>query len=203
MDQPHARAALWSHNPDIAFMIPLALAHAGIAVSVVESAEALLAAGRQDDCAFLIIDCAAVDDAAAHCRLVLPHTALPIHICHPLESFVADLAPLAQGPLVWLPPSWTALPLIEKARALLAQAEIVPVVAAPAPALTPSLLTERQRQVQGLVYTHHSNAQIAAQLGIAPRTVKNHIAEGMSRLDLHSRRAFGAAYDPSRAVHDL
>ncbi len=160
-------------------------------VSVVESAEALLAADRQDDCAFLIIDCAAVDDAAAHCRLVLSHTALPVHICHPLESFVADLAPLAQGPLVWLPPSWTALPLIEKARALLAQAEAGPA----APALASSaLLTERQRQVQQLVARGLSTAQIATRLGITKRTAKQHIIDGMSRLDLHTRRAFGEAY---------
>lgn len=39
-----------------------------------------------------------------------------------------------------------------------------------------------------------SNAQIAARMGITKRTAKQHIADGMSRLDLHTRRAFGEAY---------
>jgi len=160
MDHPRVRAALWGHNPDIAYMIPLALARAGIAVSIVDSADALLAAGRQDACAFLIIDCATVDDATAHCCLVLPHTALPVHICHPLESFVNDLLPLAQGPLVWLPPLWTALPLIEKVRALLAQTEAEAALMPPPHAS--SLLTDRQEQVQALVAISLTTAQIAA-----------------------------------------
>lgn len=206
-----ARACLWGQDPDAAHLIPLVLARADIAVSVVDSADALLAADRQGDVAFLIIDCSVGSDALDRCLLVVTHIARPIHICHPRQEFVADLVPLARGPLLWLPLAWTGLFLLDKARILLAQAAVeaetppnravtdrrVPIAVTP-----PSPLTPRERQVQRLVYLHHSNAQIAAQLGIAPHTVKNHIAEGMARLDLHSRRAFGAAYDPSQTVHD-
>ncbi len=58
-----------------------------------------------------------------------------------------------------------------------------PVVASPALAAS-SLLTERQRQVQQLAARGLSTAQIATRLGITKRTAKQHIADGMNRLDL-------------------
>lgn len=198
--------ALWGHNPDVTYFLSLILARAGLTVCVVDSAEAAL----HGDADVIVIDCSVDGDALDHCLSVVTRTTRPVHICHPRQEFVADLTPLARGLLVWLPPAWTGLFLLDKARTLLAQAttdaEVLPNCAAPDPhvpiAAPPTLLTPRERQVQRLVYLHHSNAQIAAQLGIAPHTVKNHITEGMARLDLHSRRAFGAAYAPSQGTNE-
>jgi len=148
-------------------------------------------------------------DALDRCLLVVTRTARPVHICHPRQDFTADLAPLARGPLIWLPPAWTGLFLLDKARVLLAQAE-VEAIAVPTPPqlvanIAPSPLTYRQHQVQGFVAQGLTNAQIAARMGITKRTVKQHIADGMERLGLHTRPTFGAAYDPiqrSKGSHE-
>jgi len=193
-----ARAFLWGQDPDVAHLMPLILARAGIAVSVVDSADALLAADLQGDAAFLIIDCSVGSDALDRCLLVVTRTVRPVHICHPRQDFVADLVPLVRGPLLWLPPAWTGLFLLDKARILLAQAEAkeiaVPAPPRPMASIAPSPLTSRQHQTQRFVAQDLTNDQIAGRMGITKRTVKQHIADGMGRLGLHARRAFGAAY---------
>ncbi len=108
---PVACVALWRDNPDIAFTLPLILGRAGLAVALVDSADALLHAA-DTGAIFLVIDCSQAPDASARCRAVITCTAVPVHICHPSEPFVVALAPVARGPLVWLPPEWTGLPLL-------------------------------------------------------------------------------------------
>ncbi len=187
-------ATLWGHNPDTIYFLPLILTRAGLTVCVVDSAEAAL----HSNTAFLIVDCSVGGDALDRCLLVVTRTDRPVHICHPRQEFVDDLIPLARGPLVWLPVAWTGLFLLDKARTLLAQTETkalaVPAPPQPIVSMLPSPLTARQLQVQRLVAQGLTNAQIAARLGITARTVKQHIADGMARLGLHARHAFGAAY---------
>ena len=59
------------------------------------------------------------------------------------------------------------------------QADITPVDAQP--------LTEREREVLGLVAEGFSNKLIAAQLGISERTVKNHLTYIMIKLRASDR----------------
>ncbi len=120
---PRAYAALWGQDPDATHLIAYILGRADIAVTPVDSAATLLAADRQGDVAFLVIDCSVGGDALDRCLLVITHTARPIHLCHPRQEFVDDLAPLAHGPLLWLPPAWTGIFLLDKARTLLVLAE--------------------------------------------------------------------------------
>jgi DNA-binding CsgD family transcriptional regulator len=53
----------------------------------------------------------------------------------------------------------------------------------------PSLrgVTEREREVVRLLAQGRSTAQIAAQLGISPRTIRNHVQNILCKLHVHSR----------------
>lgn len=50
-----------------------------------------------------------------------------------------------------------------------------------------STLTQREREVLRLVAEGYSNAGVACQLGISPKTVDTHRTRLMDKLDLHSR----------------
>jgi two-component system response regulator NreC len=50
-----------------------------------------------------------------------------------------------------------------------------------------SVLTKRERDVLRLVAQGHSNAEIAARLGISAKTVDTHRTHVMDKLDVHSR----------------
>ena len=47
-------------------------------------------------------------------------------------------------------------------------------------------LTAREREILGLLAAGHQNREVAAQLGISPRTVEVHKARIMEKLDCHS-----------------
>lgn len=53
-------------------------------------------------------------------------------------------------------------------------------------------LTEREREVLRLVARGYDNRQIASELGISPRTVKNHVNALYEKVDVHSRAALVA-----------
>ncbi|MGI8947922.1 MAG: helix-turn-helix transcriptional regulator [Ornithinimicrobium sp.] len=62
------------------------------------------------------------------------------------------------------------------------------------PAVEPPL-TERQRQILGLVRAGMTNQQVAHQLGISPATVRKHLENSYSRLHVQSRvAAVGVAF---------
>jgi DNA-binding CsgD family transcriptional regulator len=62
------------------------------------------------------------------------------------------------------------------------------------PAVEPPL-TERQRQILGLVREGKTNQQVARQLGISPGTVRKHLENSYSRLHVQSRvAAVGLAF---------
>jgi DNA-binding NarL/FixJ family response regulator len=48
-------------------------------------------------------------------------------------------------------------------------------------------LTEREREVLGMVAAGHNNAVIAAQLALAPKTVRNHISSILTKLQVSDR----------------
>ncbi len=53
-------------------------------------------------------------------------------------------------------------------------------------------LTERELEVIKLVALGHENAQIAHQLGVSERTVRNHVANILTKLGYHSRAQIAA-----------
>ena len=61
-------------------------------------------------------------------------------------------------------------------------------------ARTPPVLTERQRQVARALERGLSNEEIAAELGIAPRTVKAHCDSLRRQLGVTRRRLIVPAY---------
>jgi len=72
------------------------------------------------------------------------------------------------------------------------------------PAITPAALielTERERQILGLVARGHSNAEIAERLVISPLTAKTHVRNILRKLDCHDRAALTAlAYETGLVV---
>ena len=77
--------------------------------------------------------------------------------------------------------SWFSQTLIEKL------ANVRNTRSAQAPAVTSAELTTREREVLGLIYQGLADKEIAAQLQLAPNTVRNHVATLYSKLDVHSR----------------
>ncbi len=167
-----ARVTLWRDDPAIAESLRFYAAEAGVRVDVVDTADALRAALPRSDA--LVVDCTTLAGALDRCQAIIPHTALPLLICHPDEGFVDDLRPLVAGELTWLPPEWLGARLRDKLRVLVAPPASAPGVgpdAAPSPRLT-----ERQRAVLALAEDGHSNRVIAARLGLSMNTVKTHLA---------------------------
>jgi DNA-binding NarL/FixJ family response regulator len=48
-------------------------------------------------------------------------------------------------------------------------------------------LTEREREILALLAQHHSNVEIAQRLGLAPKTVRNHVSNIFSKLQVVDR----------------
>jgi DNA-binding CsgD family transcriptional regulator len=54
-------------------------------------------------------------------------------------------------------------------------------------------LTDREREVAGLIAAGHTNRSIAAQLHLSPKTVETHVAHIFAKLGVRSRAAAAAA----------
>lgn len=57
------------------------------------------------------------------------------------------------------------------------------------PAPSPTLLTDREKEVLALLVHGYSNSTIGEHLGISPHTVKNHLRSIFSKLDVSTRTA--------------
>ena len=158
---------------------------------IVASADALLDSVHRRHVEILILDCSAVTDAFDRCHSVLPHTQLPIHICHPDEQFVRDLHPLARGPLYWLPPSWLGVRLFDTLRAQRA-------ARTQEHALLDPPLTRREREVCALILDGKNNSDIARALDISVETVKDHVHNLFAKYGVAKRAAFLVAYNARR-----
>lgn len=190
MTELRVHATIWTDNPDVRVSLSLLLGHVGIAVAVVDTAEAFLAAAaRSAPRDFVIIDCATVADAVDRCLHVVPYISVPIHICHPQHEFVDDLKPLARSALYWLPPAWTGMPLFERVRTLTAH---------PTPTSTTMdalliRLSPREREVAQLLANHETDEQIAADLHVSPSTAKSMVRAIKNKLDVDNRAELRAA----------
>jgi len=167
-----ARVTLWLDDPEIADSLRFYAAEVGLRLDVVETADALRAALPRS--AALVVDCTTPAGALERCQTILPHTALPVFICHPDEGFVADLGAIAGGDVTWLPPEWLGSRMRDKLRLLVAPPAGVSDTRTDA--APPRRLTERQRAVLALAEDGHSNRAIAARLGLSTNTVKTHLA---------------------------
>ncbi|MDP4568374.1 helix-turn-helix transcriptional regulator [Pseudomonas sp. LPH60] len=77
--------------------------------------------------------------------------------------------------------SWFSRTLIEKL------ANVRSPKARDTPGVSSADLTAREREVLGLIYQGLADKEIAAQLRLAPNTVRNHVATLYSKLGVHSR----------------
>jgi len=99
----------------------------------------------------------------------------------PLEQAIAEaLAPVPPAPApVTRPQAAAPLPSDRGATA-------------PAPEQPPAALSQRERQIAALIAAGRTNREIAAELGISPRTADTHISHILSKLGFTSRTQIAA-----------
>jgi len=174
-DRTHV--ALWVHDPALAASVGFHVAQAGLTLALVDTAGALLDVALGS--VALVVDCAAVPDALDRCLAIVPWVTCPVLICHPDEGFVADLRLHTTSELMWLPPAWLGTRLRDKLR-LLDDASVS--AARGSPAHRP--LTEREREVLGLVGAGQTTREIAMHLGLSRSTVKSHKTNALRKLEV-------------------
>ena len=86
--------------------------------------------------------------------------------------------------------------------ALTAQAGSPAVMPAVAPAAI-ERLSPREREVAALIVEGHTNAEIAAALGLAPRTAETHVRNILKKLGVGSRAEIGACLGPGAGVRAI
>jgi len=99
------------------------------------------------------------------------------------DDFVGTIRSVAQGGRV-LPPRMTGTLFSQIARAAVKRGADE--------ALAEVRMTQREREVVGLIATGMSNKEIAMRLSIATDTVKSHVRNIMDKLALHSRLQIAA-----------
>ena len=99
------------------------------------------------------------------------------------DDFVGTIRSVAQGGRV-LPPRMTGTLFSQIARAAVKRGADE--------ALAEVRMTQREREVVGLIATGMSNKEIATRLSIATDTVKSHVRNIMDKLALHSRLQIAA-----------
>jgi len=99
------------------------------------------------------------------------------------DDFVGTIRSVAQGGRV-LPPRMTGTLFSQIARAAVKRGADE--------AIAEVRMTQREREVVGLIATGMSNKEIATRLSIATDTVKSHVRNIMDKLALHSRLQIAA-----------
>lgn len=181
------RATVWEENPDLTALIQTVCALAGAAVTLVSSAEALLAAAMEAHTSdLLVVDCSlALPEDMARCVQMVMQSAVPIYIIHPRPHTVALLRSLARSEVYHVAPDEVGLALLERLRLVRAQV---------APARHPAL-TVREVEVWRLVAQQYHDTQIADTLDISASTVKTMVTRIKEKLGLHHRTDLIAAYE--------
>jgi len=195
-----AHVALWVHDPAIAASIRLHVAQANLTLEVADTAAVLLDAAPRS--VALVLDCVAVPDALDRCLAIVPRVTRPVLICHPDRGFVDDLRPHATAELVWLPPPWLGMRLRDKLRLLSVpvndlaagdgRATLRGALGVGVDAIPLEPLTEREREVLGLVEAGQTTREIAVRLGLSRSTVKTHKANALRKLGLGNGAGLGS-----------
>ena len=181
------RATLWHGSGEAGTLRCVILkdvfAAAGIPLDVVFTHEALLAAAsgsrRAEDRHILIVDRGAGEPSAiGRCIAVIGQTTLPVHIIHPRAEAVHALGAATGRSPVWLPADIAVFTLLDTLLALKARGMAAP-AADDAPRPT---LTAREREVFRFSREGCTAIAIATRLGIAPNTVKTHLANARRKL---------------------
>ncbi len=197
------RAVLWQGSGEDSALVRESLRGlftlAGIAFDVADTREALLATAAQSqrtsDLHIIVIDCYHGEpsdiDRCAGVIAETNQTKPSIHVVHPDEQAVRDLAGIAGRPLGWLPSDFTVPILREKLHALRA-ATIAE--ASQATARTRPVLTPREREVAALIVEGKDNREIEAALHLTKSTVKTHMRTLLRKFEVKTRSAFIARY---------
>lgn len=159
----------------------------GVVLQAHDCASALAIAAANPDIAMVLMDLVMPDAAglSAPETFVARYPGLPVMVVSSSEAAADVRQALALGALGYVPKSANAATLLAAIRLVLSGEVYVPpfvvkAVAQPtAPAGAPggnlAALTERQREVLGLICAEASNKDIAHALGVTEGTVKAHI----------------------------
>lgn len=182
--------AVVDDDPSVLGSVSLVLERAGYKVSTFDAARAFLAAYDSSFPSCLIVDLYMpdMDGLTLQCALRERGVVIPTIFISGSGSIPATVRALKDGALDFLekPFSGPALincvqeAMVEAQRLLEQQAEELLVQRRFAS------LTKREREVMALITQGLSNKQVAAQLSISPRTVENHRARVMQKMQATS-----------------
>jgi FixJ family two-component response regulator len=163
---------------------------AGFAVEAFDSAEAFLARGQYEQVACLVLDVhmPGLDGLALQAQLSARQASLPIVFLTGVGDIPMSVAAMKQGACDFLTKPVDETVLLDAIRQALARqrADIADGLAVNALRARLLLLTPREGEVLRWVIGGALNKQIAAQLGIAEKTVKIHRGRVMEKLAVGS-----------------
>lgn len=195
------RAALWELAPDVAALLSTICVCAGIPLVVgTTDQDFRAAAGELEPPDVVIVDCSSGQAGdLGRCTKALAWTACTVYCVHERPASLEPIVDAYPGRVRVIPVAQVGIPLLDNLRALRAVS-----LDCAANETTrwhgrrplDTGLSRRERQVYALVAARFSNAQIAAQLGLAVPTVKTYVASILRKSGLSRRRELAEVMGP-------